>query len=329
MLYVQLAAAATLACFMWAADSAGADSGQPAPSQTEAQAIIAKADSVFNTRQYVTARHFYEKALIAAQAVDHKSDMTQALAMIARTYLVEDEYEVGFQWLLKAEKLANIDEPAGWSRYQAVKGRFLWKNNRLDESTALFKTLYEYCIKQNLYERAVDAAHMVAITGTPQEQVEWGKKGIDQAMAGNVTAWLGPLWNNLGATYEEMGRFDSSLEAYRKAREYHYSHGTDRNKVLADYAVGHALCNLKKYEAAGQWLRPVLTKFEEMREDEFIGLTCRDLGEISYVSGDYKEAHALFVRAGELLKKADMDTWDSAGYSELILRIDETKAKME
>jgi len=329
MLYVQLAAAAILACLTWAADSTHGDADQPVPSQTEAQAIIAEADSVFNARQYVTARHFYEKALTAAQAVDHKSDMTQALAMIARTYLVEDEYETGFQWLLKAEKLANIGEPAGWSRYQSVKGRFLWKNNRLDEATTLFKNLYEYCAKQNLYERAVDAAHMVAITGTPQEQVEWGKKGIEQAMAGNVTAWLGPLWNNLGATYEEMCRFDSSLEAYRKAREYHYAHGTDRNKVLADYAVGHALFNLKEYDEAGQWLHPVLAEFEEMREDEFIGLTCHDLGEISYASGNYKEAYDLFVRAGELLKKADMDRWDSAGYNRLIERIEETKAKIE
>ena len=296
---------------------------------SEARILLKDGDELFRIRNYVQARSVFEKALAKAKEGLNNSDETEALSMIARTYLVLDSIETGYKWLRMAEKLAVVHEPLGWSRYQLVKGRFMWREKQLKESTALFKELYDYCSRHKLYDRAVDAAHMVAITGTHKEQVEWAHKGIKEAEAGDVTGWLGPLWNNLGATYEEMGQFDSSLEAYTKAREYHYKYGSERNKFIADYAVGHILVKLKKFEEAGQWLQPVLTKCEEAHDDEFVGLTCRDLSDIGAASGNYKEAYELMVRARDLLKAAEMDKWDPDGYNQMLDRIDQLKDKLE
>jgi tetratricopeptide (TPR) repeat protein len=295
---------------------------------SEAQLLIKDADNLFKSRNYIGARDGYQKALSKAEVKFNNSDMTEALSMIARTFLVENEIDTGYQWLHRAEKLAVDYEPLGWSRYQLVKGRFLWRTKQFEEATELFKELYDYCSDRKLYERAVDAAHMVAITGSHEEQVEWAKKGIIEAETGNVTGWLGPLWNNLGVTYEEMENYDSSLEAYMKAREYHYKYGTDRNKFIADYAVGHILVKLGKYEEAGERLRPVLAKCEEAHDDEFVGLTCRDLSEIGAASGNYKEAYALLIRAHKLLKEAEMDQWDPDSFRQMEKRIAELEAKL-
>jgi tetratricopeptide (TPR) repeat protein len=295
---------------------------------SEAQLLLREADDLFKSRNYVGARDIYQKALVKAEVDLNNSDMTEAQSMIARTYLVEDEIDTGYQWLHKAEKLADDHEPLGWSRYQLVRGRFLWRKKQLDEATDLFKELYDYCANHKLHDRAVDAAHMVAITGSHEEQVEWAKKGIKEAEVGDVTGWLGPLWNNLGVTYEEMEQFDSSLEAYMKAREYHHKYGTDRNKVIADWAVGHILVKLGKFEEAGEWLRPVLAQCEKAQDHEFVGLTCRDLSEIGAASGNYKEAYAFMLRAHKLLKEAEMDQWDPDSFRQMEERLAELEAKL-
>ncbi len=290
---------------------------------------LAEADSAFRQDRYLAARKSYERALTEAKTLNDNSGATEALAMIARTYLIMNEPDSALTWLQQAGKIADKFEPRGWSRYQAVRGRYLWQDNQLDEATRLFKGLYDYCVKNKLAEPAVDAAHMVAITGSPQEQVEWGKKGIAQAEAGHIDRWLGPLWNNLGATYEDMQQYDSALAAYKKARDYHYQFGTPRNKVIADYAVGHILVKLGRFEEAGNWLRPVLTQCERAQDHEFVGLTCRDLGDIGYSSGNFGEALELYVRAKALLEEVDMDKWDPEGFRDLLNRIDETRTKME
>jgi tetratricopeptide (TPR) repeat protein len=168
---------------------------------------------------------------------------------------------------------------------------------------------------------------MVAITGSHEEQIEWGKKGIREAEVGNVTGWLGPLWNNLGATYEEMEKFDNSLNAYLKAREYHHKYGSEMNAVIADWAVGHGYINLKNYDEAERWLTPVLSRFEELNDNEFIGLTSRELGEIAFARGGFAEAYEKFVRAETLLKEAGMDEWDAKGYQKILDRITECETQ--
>ncbi len=296
---------------------------------SRADQYLAEADTAFNADRYLAARKLYGRALAEAKTINSNSGATEALAMIARTHLIMNEPDSASAWLQQAGKIADNHEPRGWSRYQAVRGRYLWQKNQLDEATQLFKNLYNYCVKNDLPERAIDAAHMVAITGSPQEQIEWGRKGIAEAETNHIDRWLGPLWNNLGATYEDMNQYDSALAAYKKAREYHYKYGTARNKVIADYAVGHILVKLGRFDEAGEWLRPVLTQCEETQDHEFIGLTCRDLGDIGAASGKYDQALELYVRAKALLEEVHMDEWDPKGYRDLLDRIDKTRDKID
>jgi tetratricopeptide (TPR) repeat protein len=173
----------------------------------------------------------------------------------------------------------------------------------------------------------VDAANMVSITGTPEQQIQWGRKGIVAAEAGQVTGWLGPLWNNLGATYEELGRYEESLAAYRQAREYHWRYGDERNKLIADWAVGHAYRLQGDFEQAGRWLRPVLAWCERIDENEFTGWCCQELGEIALAQGRNQAALQYFIRAERCLKEEQMPDWDPEGYQELIEQIDRLRSK--
>ena len=296
---------------------------------SDAKELLNRADEVFRKKQYAESRKIYQQALEAAKAEGNNSDMTEAMAMIARTCLIGDDKKSGYHWLNSAEKLALPQEPLGWSRVQSVRGRFLWQEKRLIEATKLFKELYQYCSDRKLHERAIDAAHMVAITADHEEQIIWGKKGIREAEAGSVTGWLGPLWNNLGVTYEDMEQYDSSLAAYKKAREYHYRHGTESNKMIADWAVGHAFLNLKDYDEAEKWLEPLVEWCEKLEDNEFLGFTCRDLGKVNLAGEKYQSALDYFIRAEKLLKEAGMPDWNAEGYDKLLNQIKELRRKIE
>jgi len=289
------------------------------------QETLNRADSVFKSRQYEESADIYRKAFKIAEDENNIDVQTEALAQIARVFLINNDLENGRIWLEKAASLADSTMPLGWSRYMGVKGRLLWQEDKKPEATRLFMEQYEYCSHHKLHERAIDAAHMVAITGDHRQQIEWGHKGIKEAEEGGITSWLGPLWNNLGATYEDMGKYDSSLQAYLKAREYHYLTGTDANKMIADWAVGHAYLNLQDYKNAREWLEPLIEWCQNLEENEFLGLTYLDLGEIDFAEDKFDTALDKFEQAETLLKEAGMPEWDPDGFEKIVSRIVDCK----
>jgi tetratricopeptide (TPR) repeat protein len=291
--------------------------------------LLDRADSVFRSRDYEGSRDVYLEAAKEAEASGDTSALTEAYSMIARTYLITGQRESGRPWIEKAEKLAKPDEPFGWSRYLGVRGRFEWQDEQLEKATATFTEMYDYTSGHKLHERAIDAAHMVAITGTHEQQIEWGKKGIAEAEAGNVTGWLGPLWNNLGATYEEMEKYQESLDAYLKAREYHHKYGDEANKFIADWAVGHAHRLVGNADEAEKWLTKTLEWCERAEATEFIGWCHKDLGEIELARENHKAALDHLEAAEEKLKAAGMPEWNPDGHKELVEQIEEIRAKTE
>lgn len=292
------------------------------------QQLLQEADRLFNARRYEQSRPIYKKALAEAEKAENASDQAEALAMIARTYLVMDDKETGYTWLEKAKKKASFDKPMGWSRFLGVNGRFLWKEDKKEDAMLMFQNMFDYCNQYKLIERAIDAAHMIAIVGDAETQITWGRKGIKAAEEAGETRWLGPLWNNLGATYEEQNRDYEALEAYIKARKYHYMHGETINKAIADWAIGHMYVKIGDYANAAEWLNPILPTFEELEDSEFIGLTCKELGEIEFARKQYEKAIDYFSRAQKLLKEADMPSWDAKGYQHIVDRIAAANEKL-
>lgn len=293
----------------------------------DAPGLLHQADSLFSSRKYDESREIYLEAAEKAENEHNNSILTEAYARIARTYLITDRKEQGRSWLEKAAGLADPEEPLGWSRYLGVRGRFEWQDEDTKTSVATFKEMYEYCSQREMHDRAIDAAHMVAIVGTTEEQIEWGKKGIAEAEAGNVTHWLGPLWNNLGWTYESNKEYDKALDAYLQARENHWKYGDEMNKLIADWAVGHTYRLLGDYESALQWLRPVLSWAERIDNAEWIGWADKEIGEAELAVGNIDNALNYLTGAEANLKKAGMADWDPKGLEEIREKIASIRKK--
>jgi tetratricopeptide (TPR) repeat protein len=293
-----------------------------------AATLLADGDLAFQAREYEKAGQLYEKAFAAA---DKQPDIAaEAAAQVARSYLIRGKKEEGRPWLAKAKALAKPTSPKAWSRYLGVRGRFEWKDEQRKEATATFREMYDFCSKHKLHGRAVDAAHMVAITGTPDEQLEWARKGIAAAERGRLEGWLGPLWNNLGVTYQERGDWKQALDCYRKARHYHWKVGREVNKLAADWAIGMALRETGAVDESKRWLRPVLAWAERWyaekpgtQRGEWVGLACRELGYAYLASDAGSEAKQLLMRAKKHLEAAKMAEWDPKAWKKLLATLDD------
>ena len=301
-----------------------------AVSPSTAQQLLEQADGIFRRGDNEQAAELYKLTAEAAEREMVVGIRVEALAQVARCYLKMDRKEDGRRWLMMAAELATDRMPRAWSRYLGVRGRFEWLDDDLETATATFREMYEYCLQHELHERAVDAAHMVAITAPPEEQIQWGLKGIEAAEQGGIEGWLGPLWNNLGWTHDDLGRHQEALEALLKAREYHWKLGTEMNKLIADWSVGHAYRMVGEHETAARWMRPVLAWSERLYAAErspdaaeWIGHSCRELAELALQREDLPEALDYLRRAREKLQEAGMPQWDTDGFDELSRQIEE------
>lgn len=282
----------------------------------DADSLLAEADALFQERDHDKALELYKRTVEVAKAEFNRPVEVEGLAQIARVNLIKGNKELGREFLDQAVKRASDSDPMGWSRYLGVRGRFEWQDDDLPKARQTFDTMFTYCNTNALWSRAVDAAHMIAIVAeTVEEQVEWGRRGIEAAESGGVESWLGPLWNNLGATLYDDKQFEPALEAFIKAREYHWKYSGETAKLYADYHVGMTYRHMGQFEKSAQWIRPVLAWAERLGDHSAIGQACEELGEIAIAEGRRGEGLALLKRSRDEYKKAGFEqswkeVWD-------------------
>lgn len=306
--------------------------------------LIKRGDDLFNKQEKTEALEVYKTAADTALAENNNSDLTEAYAQIARCYLSMDNKEEGRPWLEKAEKIARDTEPYGWTRYLGVKGRFLWRDAtdekrevspEVGEAAKIFTQLYDYALKRQLHDRAIDAANMMSIVGDMETRIEWSLKGIKAAEEGELKSWLAPLWNNLGWTYDDMGMYDKSLDALLKARRYHYIKGDLKSMLIADWSVAHAYRMTGQIDSALAWAQRATIWAKDMYDDdpspetaEWQGLCYKEMAEAALAKGNEKRALAGFRSAKMYLDKANMIEWDEKGYNELLGKIAKLEANV-
>ncbi|MEW6051824.1 MAG: tetratricopeptide repeat protein [Candidatus Zixiibacteriota bacterium] len=278
-------------------------------SDLTADAALKSADESFQAKQYGEALDHYRRACELARQEFNRPVEVEALAQIARVSLIQGNKEDGLNWLKEASAKAVETDPMGWSRYLSVKGRYEWKSQNLLDARQTFQDMYTFCANNNLAARAVDAANMNAIVAeSVDDQIEWCRRGIAIAESSDADNWLGPLWNNLGATYYDTGKFEEALDCYLKAREYHWRFSDERAKLVADYSIGMTYRMLNRFDEAMQWLRPSLAWAERLGDHSVIGQTAHDMAEVYIAQGKKSEGVTLLMQARDSYRQAGYES---------------------
>jgi len=292
---------------------AGCSSDQPVSQFADR---LAEADQVFSSRQYAQAGVLFEDIAAEADAAGDNTAYAEAASMRARTMLQLGDRHGGEVWLEQALARTSVDDPLGWSRYLGVRGRFEWTAKDSAATVATFRELFDYCEANGLYERAVDATHMMALVAPREERFEWARNGIAMAEAGELTGWLGPLWNNMGWDYVDAGDYEEGLAALEQARVYHYETGQQLSKLIADYSVAHVKRLMGDTDAAKMELQGVFAQANEMQEAghldavEWMGFSRWELAEIAVAEDDNQTAAEFMNQALRELEQAGMPRWD-------------------
>ncbi len=298
----------------------------------EAAVTLETADKTFGQQKYAEALELYKTVGAAAEKDKNAQVLVEALAQVARCLSLTGNLDEGKRWLGKAKLVASNEEPLGWSRYLGVRGIFERESGDKKAAKATFVEMYEYCVAKKLPKRAVDAVHHVAIVVPPEEQPEWAMKGIAEAEKLKDDGWLAVLWNNLGATYEDLKKPEKALEAYLKARDYHYKGTNEHRKLAADWAVAHAQRLCGKHEEARIGLEKALAwagkrhAAEPSKETlEWVGWCKKDLGESIAALGDRPKGLALLKEARAALVESGIEAW----WAEGLKQVDESIKALE
>lgn len=140
----------------------------------------------------------------------------EVLTQLARVAGLRDDFEGSERLLQEADALAG-DSGLARVRIDLERGRKLRSSGSGLEAVALFEAAFTRGCELEEYFLAGDAAHMAAIADG-SKMLAWTQRGLELAEAEPDAAyWAGPLLNNLGWHYFELGDYRAALDAFERA----------------------------------------------------------------------------------------------------------------
>ncbi len=228
-------------------------------------------------------------------------DAAEILTQIARAQGLQGKFDEAHKTLHEAEHLTNDERVK--VRHLLERGRVFNSSNQRDIARSLFLEAYELAenIDADFYE--IDAAHMMAIVESLEEQITWHEKALELC---KITAderakkWLGSITNNAAWTYHDLGRYEEALETFQKALLWQEANGNPGTIRIAKWSIARTLRSLQNYQEASEVQQQLL---EDEKEDGFI---YEELGECLFALGEVDRAKPYFAKAHELLSR---DAW--------------------
>lgn len=251
-----------------------------------------------------TERRFREILPLAANGGD-RSYHAQLLTQIARCLGLQRRFDEAHRLLDDVQQELTEDVSLARIRYLLERGRVFNSSKQPDAARPLFLQAWESACAAGEDGFAVDAAHMLGIVETGDQQLEWNLKAL--ALAENspqprAQRWLGSLYNNIGWTYHSAGQYEKSLEIFAKAlrwREEKDAHS--RETRIARWCVARALRSIGRLEVALAMQRALLIENEKLNEPD--GFVYEEIAECLLAQDRVEEARQYFALAYQELAK--------------------------
>jgi tetratricopeptide (TPR) repeat protein len=267
------------------------------------------------------------------QAEEGSDLQLQLLTQIARTHGLRGQFDEATAILDEVEGKLSDETAVARVRYLLERGRSRNSSGQPDKGRDQFLAAWDLAREQGAEIHAVDAAHMLGIVEPHDKQIEWAEKAMnyaEQASDRRAKGWLGPLYNNLGWTYHELGRFDDALETHRKGWEFRKDFDgrraekdTDftppsRETLIAKWAYARMLRSLERCEESLAMQEELLADWKAFGEDN--GFVFEEVAENLVALDRGEEATPNFRRALELLREID---WFVRDEPERLKRLEE------
>jgi tetratricopeptide (TPR) repeat protein len=261
-----------------------------------------------------------------AERSKEKDYHLQLLTQIARTDSLQRNFKEAHKTLDEVEKALSEKTPLAEVRYLLERGRTFNSAQKKEEAIPLFAKAFELGKKRKLDYHAIDAAHMLGIAeGAPEKQVGWSLKAVkmaEETKDPKARRWLSSLYNNIGWSYHDAGKFEEALESFRKAQAY-FEKGKDAGAIrIAKWSVARALRSLRRYDEALKIQRALEKELESIPAKD--GFVYEELAELLLATGQVEGSKPYFALAHEELSK---DAWLKESEPKRLERLKELSGK--
>jgi tetratricopeptide (TPR) repeat protein len=197
-------------------------------------------------------------------------------------------------------------------RYELERGRVFNSSNRKAEAIPHFERALEQGIEMKEDVLAVDAAHMLGIATMGDTALDWNERAVQMAESSDnpkAKGWLGALYNNIGWTYHDMGKYDVALDYFERDLKWYEERKLENQSRIAKWSIAKMHRLLGDPANAFEEQKAILEEIEDKKIDPD-GYVFEELGECSLALGrDEAEWKGYFTKAYELLSK---DQWSVA-----------------
>lgn len=196
-------------------------------------------------------------------------------------------------------------------RYLLERGRTLNSSGDPAGALPLFAEALAVARGAGLDGYAVDAVHMLAIAAPLEERLAWHQQAVALAEASSqpqARRWFGALYNNLGWTLHDLGRYEEALATFEKALAWRQTQGDAEATRIARWCVARTFRSLGRCEVALAEQQALLAEYESAPAGALDepGYTYEELGECLLALDRPAEARPYFALAFDVLAQ---DTW--------------------
>ncbi|MBO0887787.1 tetratricopeptide repeat protein [Candidatus Bathyarchaeota archaeon] len=255
------------------------------------------------SRPDVTEKKFRDLLPAALESMD-MSYFAQLLTQIARTEGLQRKFQNAHGTLDRVEKALPKADGRTLIRYLLERGRVYNSSGNVEDAKRLFLQAFDLAVKSKEDFYAVDAAHMVAIAGSPGEQLEWNLKALDLAensVDERARNWKGSLYNNLGWNYFDNRDYQEALFMFEKALDFRTQQGDPVNIGIARWCVAKTLRVMGHTEEALDMQQHLFEEYQAAGKKS--GFVYEEIGECMLVLGRETEAEGWFAAAYDELSK--------------------------
>jgi putative acetyltransferase len=164
---------------------------------------------------------------------------------------------------------------------------------------------------------AVDAAHMIAIVGSPAELISWAQRGLSLAEVSTdprARAMVGALLNNLGVSLGEQNRWDEALAVHERSVAWRGDRGAPGPLAIARWQQARSL------RAVGRVEEALAIQLELDLDDPYVA---EERAECLYALGRIDEARPYFAQVAAEL---GADEWFATNEVERLARLNRLAA---
>jgi tetratricopeptide (TPR) repeat protein len=281
-------------------------------------------DPLWDYDDPAATERLFRALLPAARAGADPAYPAELLTQIARAQGLQRAFAAAHRTLDAADRLSAAGPPRPRIRGLLERGRVFNSAGAPDDARPLFQAAYDLARAAGEDGLAVDAAHMLAIIAPPPEQLAWNLQALalaEQSAQPAARRWRGSLYNNIGWTHHDAGRYEDALAAFERALAARRSQtppaGAEDIRA-ARWAVARALRSLGRLDAALAAQRALAQEYGALGRPS--AAVDEEIAECLLAQGDPVAARPHFARAHALLAA---DPWVAENEAARLTRLRE------